>query len=511
MHPETRTSAAANRIDVSRRAPTDLEELEPGSLLGSYRVLSLLREGGMGRVYIAEHTLLGRQVALKVLRPEYSANRHAVTRFFAEARAVNRISHENIVEITDFCENGDGHNYLIMELLRGQDLGDLLLKVGVIPVHRAIDIAIQVAGALTVVHAGRIIHRDLKPDNIYLVDRPSRLGFVKLLDFGVAKLIDPDGAGIQLGTTAEGAIVGTPEYMSPEQATGDVIDHRSDIYSLGVILYEMVTGVLPFRAANFGELVVQLLTARPEPLSAYTAGAEVPVELEQLIFEMLEKKPADRPQTMHEIEQRLRAMQDDLMPLLGATISTRARRGTDRAATLAVATHEPEPAPAPAKRRHSKKLLGVAAVTVLAAVASAGWYAMPEPAPTPERVAPPPIVTTPTRAPAPPAPPAVPARVVIHFHSTPSGARVRQVGSESVLGTTPFAYELDRADEVRSFRFDRAGYLPATQAITVASDGDAAVSLTHVPAPRVPAAPAAPAGPAASHHVDRNSTMKVFE
>ena len=461
----------------------------------------------MGRVYIAEHMLLGRQVALKVLRPQYSANRNAVTRLFAEARAVNRISHENIVEITDFCESSDGHNYLIMELLKGQDVGDLLLKLGVVPIHRAVDIAIQVAGALTVVHAGRIIHRDLKPDNIYLIDRPSRIGFVKLLDFGVAKQGDPSGEGIQLGTTAQGQIIGTPEYMSPEQATGEVIDHRSDIFSLGVILYEMVTGVLPFCAANFGELVVQLLTVEPTPPRCHVLPHEVPVALEQLILHMLAKKAEDRPQSMSEIEQRLRVIQDDLMPVMEESISARPRQGTDRAPTLAVAVSAGTKSLTQPRRR-SRKPSVVAAVTICAAIASAGWYALPEGTPKVDVAVP---AALPRVAPAPiQAPPTPPMPVAIQFRSTPEGAQVRAIGSDEVLGVTPLSHRFEREATVRAFRFDLRAHIPSTQEIVVSRDGAIAASLAPTPStPQARKTVAVP--PPMSRHVDRNSTMKVFE
>jgi serine/threonine protein kinase len=480
---------------VTDRAPADVDELEPGHVLGSYRIISLLREGGMGRVYVAEHTLLGRQVALKVLRPQYSANRYAVTRFFAEARAVNRISHENIVEITDFCENGDGHNYLIMELLKGQDVSDLLLKLGVVPVNRAVDIAIQVASALTVVHEGRIVHRDLKPDNIYLIDRPSRTGFVKLLDFGIAKLVDPDGEGIQLGTTAEGAIIGTPEYMSPEQATGDGVDHRSDVYSLGVILYEMVTGVVPFRAANFGELVVQLLTVEPPAPSSHELPHELPSALEQLILHMLAKHANDRPQSMRDVEDRLRAIQADLMPLIADPVSARLRRATDRTPTIATKELPPK------RKRTALFLTGAFAC---AALASAGWYILPDSQPAVPALA----LPAPQPAVAPMPPPAPPDDVAIQFRSTPPGATVRATGTNEVLGVTPFAYHVKRDNEVRSFTFELAAYTSSTQDVAISSDGAIAVVFTPVPA-RAAQVHTVAAQPA--KHVDLNSTMKVFD
>jgi serine/threonine protein kinase len=503
--------ATCDRCTQVAAAP-DLDELTPGCTLGSYRILSLLREGGMGRVYVAEHVLLGRQVALKVLKPQLSANRQAVARFFSEARAVNRISHENIVEITDFCENGDGHNYLIMELLKGQDLGDLLLKIGVVPINRAVDIAIQIAGALTVVHEGRIIHRDLKPDNIYLIDRPSRIGFVKLLDFGVAKLTDCDGPGIQMGTTAEGMIIGTPEYMSPEQASGDTIDHRSDIYSLGVILYEMVTGVLPFLGNNFGELLVQLLTVEPKPPRSHPdLPHEIPPALEQLILHMLAKSAANRPQSMREIESELRAIHDDLMPFTDDPGSARFRRVSDRLPTLTT------PAPTTselAPKRRSRTRLVVASMVVLCAIASAGWFVLPDSAARPATVTTPPVIVAPLPQPTrPPTTPTPPADIAIEFRSMPTGAAVRVTGTDQLLGTTPFTHRFKREDAVRTFDFELATYAPATQEIAVTNDGAIAVALSPLPAvvshtrAIMTTRPPTPS----DKHVDRNSTMKVFD
>jgi serine/threonine-protein kinase len=242
------------------RTTEGVDGLPAGTVIGGYRILELLGEGGMGRVYVAEHIKLGRRVAMKVLKTELATNVNAVSRFFAEARAVNRISHDHIVEITDFLEKSGGYNCYIMELLRGEDLGLRLLRAEPPSLATSVEIAIQIASALGAVHAAGIVHRDLKPDNIFLIERSGSRNYVKLLDFGVAKLIDPFDTGIATHTTAAGQIIGTPEYMSPEQAGGQVVDHRTDIYALGVILYELVTGQLPFKAKSFGELVIKHMT-----------------------------------------------------------------------------------------------------------------------------------------------------------------------------------------------------------------------------------------------------------
>ena len=255
-------------LETEDRALDMNHQLTPGAELGSYRIVKLLGEGGMGRVYVAEHIRLGRRVAMKMLRQEFAANPVAVSRFFAEARAVNRISHEHLVEITDFFENPGGENYFIMEPLKGDDLGKHLLRGGALPVARAVDIAHQTASVLAAVHAAGIVHRDLKPDNIFLVERASRPDFVKLLDFGVAKLSDAHN-GIKLKTTSAGAVIGTPEYMSPEQAGGLPVDHRTDIYALRVIMYEVLSGRLPFQGKSFGEMVIKHMTVAPKPLGSY--------------------------------------------------------------------------------------------------------------------------------------------------------------------------------------------------------------------------------------------------
>ncbi|HUB08130.1 MAG TPA: serine/threonine-protein kinase [Myxococcales bacterium] len=272
----------------------------PGSEIGNYKILDLLGSGGMGQVFLAEHKKLGRRVALKLLLPEFAGNPEVVARFFHEAKAVNQINHEHIVEIVDFVEEPGGYNYFIMELLEGRDLAKAREDEGPFSVERIVHIISQVCAALAASHAKGIVHRDLKPENIFLVPRGEDRDFVKLLDFGIAKL-----SGVELTDkpqTRAGMILGTPEYMSPEQAGGRPIDYRSDLYSLGVVMYWMLSDQLPYRGKSFGELMVKQLTTAPLQLPELTPGGQgIPPYLSQLIYRCLEREPQKRVQSAGEI------------------------------------------------------------------------------------------------------------------------------------------------------------------------------------------------------------------
>ncbi|PIE17654.1 MAG: hypothetical protein CSA65_07845 [Proteobacteria bacterium] len=277
--------------------------LEAGSKLGDYRILGLLSEGGVGRIYRAED-IRGREVALKLLHREYAFDAVTVTRFFAEAHAVNQIRHENIIEITNFIEDVDGDNYYTMEILSGETLAKRL-EAGPLDLPAVAHIGAQIASALAAVHASEIIHRDLKPDNIFLIERDGQRDYVKLLGFGVAKLLARHSF-TSLAATTPGTVLGTPEYMSPEQASATTIDHRSDIYALGLVLFELVTGKKPFVGENYGDLVVQRLTE--DPPSPKDLRADCSEALERLILDCLEREPDDRPQGAEDVERRLREL-----------------------------------------------------------------------------------------------------------------------------------------------------------------------------------------------------------
>jgi len=279
-----------------------------GQTIGNYRVSSKLGEGGMGSVYLAEHPTIGKKVALKVLHSEFSNNQEVAARFFHEAKAVNDIGHPNIVDIVDFgiIQAGGGRDtlvYFIMEYLAGVTLSHLIRTEAPLPPERALTIALQVADALSASHKCGIVHRDLKPDNIILLQRGRERDFVKLLDFGIAKLTG--GSAMGSHRTRTGIVMGTPAYMSPEQCEGrDSVDLRTDVYALGIVLYEMLTGRVPFLGDGYGEILVQHLTQRPIPPSQFRM---LPAHVEVVVIKALEKRADMRYPTMEEF---MRAMSD---------------------------------------------------------------------------------------------------------------------------------------------------------------------------------------------------------
>jgi len=276
-----------------------------GQKINNYEVRSLLGEGGMGAVYLAEHPIIKTRFAIKVLHPEFMRDPEAIARFTNEARAANAIRHPNIVEIIDLGTLPDGLPYIVMELLEGESLGVRLRRLRRLPVDQAVVFAAQVANALAAAHAAGIAHRDLKPDNIFLAADPEapERERVKVLDFGLAKL-QRELPGTSISTSA-GLVMGTPKYMSPEQCrgvSGDV-DHRTDIYALGIILYEMVCGCVPFEAEGAGDVLMMHMTQAPRP--PRTINLEVTAELNAIILRALHKHRDDRFASMAELERAL--------------------------------------------------------------------------------------------------------------------------------------------------------------------------------------------------------------
>jgi len=272
-----------------------------GDAFGNYRIVAQLGSGSMGVVFLAEHQRLERRVAIKLLAPELVRDQHALQRFFNEARATSRIRHPGIVDVFDCDVDAAGRAYMVMEHLEGETLAGRLRRAGRLHWPAACLIARRVADALGAVHDMGIVHRDLKPENLFLVaSGRDPTAAVKVLDFGVAKLLTADAVA---RLTTRGMLVGTPEYMSPEQCAGNEVDHRADVYALGCILFEMLAGEPPFVTSSIRELVTAH-RFRPAP-SASASGADVPPWLDDLLVRMLAKEPDLRPASMHEISKAL--------------------------------------------------------------------------------------------------------------------------------------------------------------------------------------------------------------
>jgi serine/threonine-protein kinase len=277
-----------------------------GSQVGSFKVMRLLGRGGMGTVYLAEHPVIGSRVAVKFLHESLAANPQVVARFYDEARAVNLIGHENIVAIYDLNLLPPNRYYFVMEYLDGETL-TARAQPARLEARVALDILQQLCDALQCAHERGVVHRDLKPDNVFLVTRGGKRDFVKLVDFGIAKLRN---AASGPGKSSAGLIVGTPEYMAPEQCDDGTIDARTDVYSLGIIAYELFTGRLPFQGRTVTQLLLAHLQQKPPPPSQLAPGIDA--ALERLILKALEKEPGARHASMAELGAALRAVQEGL-------------------------------------------------------------------------------------------------------------------------------------------------------------------------------------------------------
>ena len=297
-YPDTTTLCPADGIALEK---TD-DSLIGTTLAGKYRIDERLNEGGMGAVYRATHVLMEKTVAVKVLRPSLAADEKIVARFSREARAASRISHPNALSVTDFGEDENGTVFLVMEFLSGRTLKQVIRDEGPLPLTRVVDIIRQVAEALHAAHQQGVVHRDLKSDNIMLLDTMTG-DHAKVLDFGIAKINEPEGT-LDSGLTAPNLVIGTPQYMSPEQCSQDSeIDSRSDIYSLGVILYEMLVGHVPFTAES-PTMVMMKHLQEPVP-SVLDERKDLPASVGRVIARAMAKLPSNRYQDVAELVEDL--------------------------------------------------------------------------------------------------------------------------------------------------------------------------------------------------------------
>jgi len=271
------------------------------TLSGRYLVRRRIGKGGMGEVFEADHIGLDKRVAIKFLLDKFNTDREVLMRFHREARLASKIGHDNIIDITDIGEDDEGRAYIVMELLEGLDLGQVLQRSGPMHVHRAVHLIRQICRGLAAAHDKQIVHRDMKPENVFLTQRDDRLDVVKIMDFGISKVIDAHDSKVRL--TQTGAVVGTPVYMAPEQAMGDEVDHRCDVYAVGVMLFELLCGRPPFEGTTYLSLVTQHINAAPP--NPRTLRPDIPPSVEKLILDALEKDPAKRVPTIRAFEQRL--------------------------------------------------------------------------------------------------------------------------------------------------------------------------------------------------------------
>src|SRR6266849_6292961 len=283
-----------------------------GQQIGPYKIISSLASGGMGEVYLAQDTRLGRKIALKLLPPDFAKDQHRIRRFAQEARAASALNHPNVCVIHEVGKTSDGRHFIAMELIDGITLRERIAQ-GPLSLADALTVAEQIAAALVAAHAAGVIHRDIKPENIMLRTD----GYVKVLDFGLAKLTEApsttstaDASTLVKIQTNYGLVMGTAAYMSPEQARGLGVDARTDIFSLGVVLYEMIAARAPFEGATISDVIATILKQEPAPLGQFSL--EVPVELEWMMKKALAKDREERYQTIKELQIDLRRLKQEL-------------------------------------------------------------------------------------------------------------------------------------------------------------------------------------------------------
>jgi serine/threonine-protein kinase len=288
-------------MSVGELRPPPAEDPLVGKVISErYRVIKKLGEGGMGAVYLAEHVFIEKKVALKVLANEMARRADLAARFLQEAKSASRIGQENIIDISDFGQTPEGLVFFAMEYLEGSDLGVTIREAGSLNWPRAQGIVLQICKALKAAHAQGIVHRDMKPENIFLIHKEGKPDFVKLLDFGIAKVMGSMAEDAPR-LTRTGMIFGTPEYMAPEQAEGKPADHRVDIYAVGCVIYHLITGSAPFQADSFMAMLTKHLLEDPVPPSARRPDLRIPPALDHLVLKALEKERDKRWQNMDEL------------------------------------------------------------------------------------------------------------------------------------------------------------------------------------------------------------------
>ncbi|MBS1118119.1 MAG: serine/threonine protein kinase [Deltaproteobacteria bacterium] len=501
MTPAPGTDPSKHATSYLPAAPPQVDPLLGQVLAGRYLISRKLGEGGMGAVYLATHNLLEKQVALKVLHNEFARKPDLVERFIQEAKAASRIRHENVIDISDFGATPEGLVFFAMELLQGHDLHEEVARARLagqlLPFERSKKIFLQICAALSAAHAKGIVHRDLKPENVYLVDFLGDPDFVKLLDFGIAKLTEVNDSERKL--TKTGMLFGTPEYMSPEQARGENVDLRVDVYAMGCILFQLVTGRVPFEADNFmGVLSLHLTEPPPSIPQAVFDRIGAPRELADVIEKALAKDRGQRWQTIDDLANAVRAVCGDAAVNRGATgmVPTQQRAPSVQAPEI---TKEARTTPAPmapttqqtqaqarqktqwtgnlqvpqvadeAPARTKSKVPLIIGGLAIAVAASAGVYlgtrggkiAEPATVPSDSAVGGESGAQVPPDAPPAPVPAPVPDYAEIKLDSKPGGAEIKDLLTGRTLGKTPKGFKLKGSHTPRQFQLALRGYSDA--------------------------------------------------
>ena len=496
--------------------PNATDPLIGATMAGRYHIIKKLGEGGMGAVYLATHNLLEKQVALKVLHGEFARKQDLVERFMQEAKSASRIRHENVIDISDFGTTPEGLVFFAMELLKGHDLHEEIARARLagqlLPWARSKKIFLQICSALSAAHGLGIIHRDLKPENIYLVEFLGEPDFVKLLDFGIAKLTEVDEGARKL--TKTGMLFGTPEYMSPEQARGENVDHRVDVYAMGCILFQLVTGRVPFEADNFmGVLSLHLTEPPPSIPPEVFDRIGAPRELAGVIDRALLKDRNARWGTIDELAHAVRRVCGDPLPTASTgnvpvqrttgvaagvqapATTTQSRQRTQWTGSLQVPQEDDKP------RQKSKLPLILGAVVVLGGGGAAAFFALnnkssgatngsgsdgsaiiagPGTNGSALTVAPPDAGAI-TPPPAPDAAvvlPPLPARITLTIDSKPKGAEVTNVATgKKYPGFTPLTLNIKGSHDTLSFQIHKSGYSDVIVDLTPDQDGSFTAEL----------------------------------
>jgi serine/threonine-protein kinase len=460
------------------------QPLPAGLQVGEYVVEGQIGAGGMGMIFSASHPVIGKRVALKVLNRMMANNPDVVARFITEAKAVNRIRHRHIVDIFSFGTLPDGRHYFVMEFLEGESLAGRFKRSGPLEWSEAIEMWLQLADAIEAAHEQGIVHRDLKPDNVFLCK--SRDGFfVKVLDFGIAKLLGDASGGISKTNT--GMPIGTPAYMSPEQASGLNVDHRTDLYAFGLVMYESIAGRPPFGGNTLIELLNHHLNDPPPPLAGLV---EISTALDNLVMKLLEKEPEARFPDMAALRKALIELRD---------LAIKQGQPLYHGSTTPKAT-----------RRRSVGAIAGAGVSLLAIAGALGWQLTRKPAPpAPKIVAPPPPVAA-ALAPAPPKPTAPPTgTLALTVNSSAALVYLDESATERSVNTVaaggPQLKVVVPADVDRWLRVEASGMKPEIVPIKITGgeSRESSVTLQPLEAPKPVAAHhsskphAAPAPPAA--------------